>query len=100
MGRGWRTATEVLDWEKRLGSVTEEDVLAVLDECLMPLCDASKVIACVVCDPSACKKAAKGLAKGLDLDGGAAEVFVKESIADCYGLVDNRIRAALAELPV
>lgn len=95
--RGWRSAAEVLDWENILGSVTQDDVFAALTESLAGLCDASQVIACVVCDPSDCKKMAKGLAAGLGLD--AKKVFVQENLTDCYDLVDGRIRAALTQIP-
>lgn len=94
--RGWRSAEEVLAWETAIGSVTEEDVLAAHKEHLKVLCDASKLRACIVCEPGSCKKTAKGLAGALGLD--VNQVFVKESISDCYAIVDSKVQAAYDQL--
>jgi len=92
--RGWRSAAEVQEWEAlSASSVKREDVLGAHIESLMQLCDASKIFACVVCDPGDCKKNAKALATGLGID--AKQVLVKENIADSYDFVHGRIRTAL-----
>eukprot|EP00930_Biecheleria_cincta_P040058 TRINITY_DN27480_c0_g1_i1.p1 TRINITY_DN27480_c0_g1~~TRINITY_DN27480_c0_g1_i1.p1 ORF type:complete len:1142 (-),score=202.18 TRINITY_DN27480_c0_g1_i1:10-3216(-) len=94
--RGWRSAKEVLDWEDGLALVTEADLLEAYETCLSRLCDPAQIVACVVCDPSDCKKAAKNLAGSLGLE--AKQVFVKETLSDCYEMVHGRIQAALDAL--
>jgi len=91
--RGWRSKAEVQGWEQILRSITKQDVVDAHAECVMQLCDASKVVACIACNPSDCKKSAKGLAAGLGLD--MSNIFIKETLSDCYKLVDARIRAVL-----
>eukprot|EP00931_Biecheleriopsis_adriatica_P087208 TRINITY_DN61707_c0_g1_i1.p1 TRINITY_DN61707_c0_g1~~TRINITY_DN61707_c0_g1_i1.p1 ORF type:complete len:1130 (-),score=221.80 TRINITY_DN61707_c0_g1_i1:157-3519(-) len=95
--RGWREARELLEFENTLAAITKEDVLESHSQYLARLCDKDQLVACVVCDPSDCKKAAKGLANALGLD--TREVFVKEKISDCYDLVHGRIEAAASQLP-
>ncbi|CAE8603247.1 unnamed protein product [Polarella glacialis] len=95
--RGLRSAAETEACESQLSAVTRDDVLAAHARYVLPLCDPSRSIACVVCEPAECKAKAKGLAACLGLK--SSQVLVKETLADCYEIVDSRIRscAKLAE---
>jgi len=92
--RGWRSKAEVQGWEQLLQSVTQKHVADAHTECVMRLSDASKVVACIACNPSDCKKSAKGLAAVLGLN--MSDVFIKETLSDCYELVDARVQTVLS----
>jgi len=93
--RGLHSVAEVHAWEEQLGAVTREDVLAAHADHLLQLCDPSRAVACVVCSPAECKAKAKALAAALGVE--KDSVHTQESAADCYGIVDARVRAALEQ---
>merc|ERR1712154_631440 len=66
--RGWRKVGDVRAWESILPKLTKEDIIEAHSKFLRRLCDIANLVACVVCDPSDCKKMAKGLAAGFSLD--------------------------------